>query len=83
MKSKTVGAREANQRFSKLLAAAEAGRETTITKRGKPVARLVPIGRTSKAAAEREAALERMLDAMREGVPLGGRGFTRDEMHER
>jgi len=35
-----VGAAEANQRFSRLLAESEAGREVVITRRGQPVARL-------------------------------------------
>jgi hypothetical protein len=33
--------------------------------------------------AEREAAIKRMIARMRKGLPLGGRRFTRDEMHER
>jgi len=39
----TVGAREANQQFSALLAAAERNGDTVvITRRGRPVARLIP-----------------------------------------
>ena len=38
-----VGAAEANQRFSRLLAEAEQGSDVVITRRGQPVARLVPV----------------------------------------
>lgn len=42
--AETVTARDANQRFSQLLARAEAGEEIVITRRGKRVARIVPEG---------------------------------------
>lgn len=38
----TIGAFEAKTHFAHLLAQAEHGKEITITRRGKPVARLVP-----------------------------------------
>jgi prevent-host-death family protein len=79
---KSVSAREANQGFSKLLAEAAGGEEIVITRRGKPVAKLVPIG-TAKSDEKRERAIERMMERMRRGLDLGGRKFTRDEMHER
>lgn len=37
----TVGAAEANQKFSRLLAEAEHGRDVVITRRGQPVARII------------------------------------------
>lgn len=40
---KTVGAFEAKTHFSSLLERAEKGEEITITKHGRPVAKLVPI----------------------------------------
>ena len=79
---KSVTARAANQGFSKLLAEAAGGEEIVITRRGKPVAKLVPV-ETAKTDEERERAIERMREHMRRGVDLGGRKFTRDEMHER
>ncbi len=39
----TLGAFEAKTRLSELLALVEGGEEVTITKHGRPVARLVPI----------------------------------------
>lgn len=38
-------------------------------------------GTAAKEARERD--IERVIALMREGLPLGGRRFTRDEMHER
>lgn len=79
---KSISAREANQGFSKLLAEVARGKEVVITRHGKPVARLVPV-RDEAAAKKREAAIKRMVAHMKKGLPLGGRRFTRDEMHER
>lgn len=48
-----VGAFEAKTHLSELLAAAEAGETVTITRRGTPVARLVPVGGPARADALR------------------------------
>lgn len=40
---RTVGAFEAKTHFSELLERAEKGEETIVTRRGKPVARIVPV----------------------------------------
>jgi prevent-host-death family protein len=57
--TREVGAFEAKTHLSELLAAVEAGARVTITRRGKPVARLVPIEddiRAQRAEAFRKAA---------------------------
>ena len=76
---RAVTAREANQAFSRILQQAESGTEIIITRRGKPVAVLAPYHRS----VGREQAIERAIELMRRGLPIGGRRFTRDEMHER
>ena len=78
----TVGAREANRSFSKILKEAENGNPVTITRNGKPVARLVPADLRPKSEAERKAAKKELMDLLDKGLDFGGRGFTRDEMHE-
>ena len=78
---RAVSAREANQSFSRILQEAEAGESVVITRRGKPVAVLAPY--SQKLSRGRERAIERIVALMRKGIPLGGRRFTRDEMHER
>jgi prevent-host-death family protein len=79
---KHVTAREANQRFSKLLAEVAAGGEVVITRHGKPVARLVPVVGATQSR-QRAAAVRRMVQAMKRGVDLGGLTFRRDELYER
>jgi prevent-host-death family protein len=79
----TVGAREANQRFSELLREVESGKEVTITRNGKPVARIMPAARAAKSDKARLKAVEDFLTSLKKGADLGGRKYTRDEMHER
>ncbi len=77
-----VTAREANQRFARLLSSVEDGEQVVITKRGRPVAVVSPY--RPDLSEERKAAIERMIASMDEPVELGApfRTFTRDEMHE-
>jgi prevent-host-death family protein len=77
-----VTAREANQRFARLLSSVEDGEQVVITKRGRPVAIVSPY--RPNLSEERKAAIERMIASMDEPVELGApfRTFTRDEMHE-
>ena len=77
---RSVTAREANQVFSRILKAAESGETVVITRRGKPVAIIAPYRTRGR---EREQAIERIVTMMRRGLPIGGRRFSRDEMHER
>jgi len=78
---RSISARQAKQSFSRILEDAENGDSIVITRRGQPVAVLSPYGRTM--SPERERAIERVVNLMREGLPIGGHRFTRDEMHER
>ncbi len=79
----SVGAREANRSFSKILKEAESGKTVTITRNGKPVARLVPVGPPPLSNRARKKSLDRLMKLLEKGYDLGGKGFTRDEMHER
>lgn len=74
-----VSARDANQQFSRLLKQAEEGDTVIITRRGKPVARLVPEAQD----VDREAAKARLLARMETGFPLGGEPFDRGECYDR
>ena len=78
---RTVSAREANQQFSRLLEAATAGEEITITRRGVPVARLVPIDDGARAA---DASRSEVTAWLRAG-PIAGEApnWTRDELYDR
>ena len=65
-----IGALEAKNRLGTLLDRVESGEEIVITRRGKPVARLVPVGPGFDRVKARQA-VEGLLEASR-GVTLGG-----------
>lgn len=74
----TVGSFEAKTNFSALLERAERGEQIVITRRGKPVARLVPI---DSGSATRAAEAVEQLKKLREATTLGGLSWKelRDE----
>lgn len=78
-----ISLREANQHLSHYVKSVEQGQELVITRRGKPVARLVPVEAERQLSAEQLAALERTRQRMKQGYDLGGRPPSRDELHER
>ena len=80
--SKTMTLREANQAFSRCIREVEAGEEITITRRGEPVARLVPVRRERVLTPEQEAAVTRLKNAMEAGWPIGAGRFNRDELYD-
>lgn len=78
-----ISAREANQQFARVLQLAASGQEVTITRRGRPVAKLVPIdGPTTTDEIERRR--REVIDWLRQG-PIAGEApaWTRDELYER
>ena len=80
----TIGLREANHHLAKHIKAVEDGHEVVITRRGRPVARLtadVGVDKTRDPAWQ--AAYERMVRLMAEGLPLGGARVQRDAIYER
>lgn len=72
-----VGLFEAKTKLSELVADVEAGDTVTITRRGVPVARLVPLERKR----DRAEAL-RALRALGEKIRAEGGGFTVEEILE-
>jgi prevent-host-death family protein len=73
--------REVNQHLTRYVKAAEAGERIVITRRGKPVALLLPFPKADRSlSAEQEAALERILS---QSHHLGGKAPSRDELYER
>jgi prevent-host-death family protein len=82
--SKTLTLREANQAFSRCIRQVEAGEEITITRRGEPVARIVPVRRNRVLTPEQAAARARARARMEEGWHLGiEHPLDRDALHER
>jgi prevent-host-death family protein len=81
---RSVSAREANQQFSRILREVEAGTEILVTRRGRPVARIVPAQQAGERqlTQEQEAALERTRRRLEKGWDLGGGKFNRDELYD-
>lgn len=74
-----VSLREANQHLSRYVEAVERGDEIIITRRGKPVAKLVKFDQKRKLSPEQRSALERMLSV---GWNLGIAWNGREEIYE-
>ena len=72
-----VGAFEAKTHLSALLESVEAGEHITITRRGKPVAELVPVSRvTTRDRSE----LVLRIDKLRARISAKGSSFSMDEI---
>ena len=80
---RTVSLMTANQEFSRLIREVEGGEDIVITRRGRPVARLVPHRADKAADPEWVAAYERMTELLDEGASLGGLRVRRDELYDR
>lgn len=71
-----ISATEANQRFSEMLRDVGAGESVTITSRGRPVARLVPVEQASQADKVRQ------LLAYVDTLPrIVGKPWTREDLY--
>jgi prevent-host-death family protein len=81
---RSVSAREANQQFSRILREVEAGAEILVTRRGRPVARIMPAQAPGERqlTPEQEAAHARTMARLRKGWDLGGGKFNRDELYD-
>lgn len=80
---KTICLREANQAFARCIREVEAGEEYVITRKGEPVARLVPIAGRRVLTPEQQAALARTRVRMEKGWPIGAGPLDRDALHDR
>ena len=79
-----ISLREANQHFAKYVRAVEQGGAFIITRRGEPVAQLVPVDTAGRQLTPaQQAARRRSLERMRRGWDLGGERIDRDALHER
>lgn len=76
---KTVRAGDANRHFSTILRDVAQGEEVLVLARGRPVAKIVPVAKASKA---REAARDALLSRIGGQAPDGKRGWTRDELYD-
>ena len=81
---RSVSPREANQHFSRILRDVEAGAEIVVTRRGQPMARMVPTRSSGerRLTAAQEAAHARSIERLRKGWALGGGRFSRDALYD-
>ena len=80
---KRISLRDANQHLSRYVADVERGERLVITRRGRPVAQLVPVAAEARMDAGQRAALARTVERMKVGYHLGGARIERDELHDR
>ena len=73
----------ANQEFSRLIREVERGEGVLITRRGRPIAKLVPHRADKNADPEWAAAYRRMMAKLEEGASLGGLKIKREELYDR
>ena len=82
--STTITLREANQGFAEMIRAVESGQEFIITRRGEPVARVVPVSHRRVLTPPQQAALERTRARMAHGYRSESpESFDRDALHDR
>ena len=80
---RTVSLMTANQEFSRLIREVERGEGVLITRRGRPIAKLVPHRADKTADPEWAAAYRRMMATLEEGASLGGLKIRREELYDR
>jgi prevent-host-death family protein len=74
---RAVTATEANQRFSEILREVAAGNSVTVTSRGKPVARIVPLE-----AEDRKERIRQLVEKVKTWPPTYVAPWTRDELYD-
>lgn len=78
-----VGLREMNQQFTEYVQKVEQGEEIVITRRGKPIARLVPIDSSETLTSNQKAALARTKARMKKGFDYEEGKFKREDLYDR
>jgi prevent-host-death family protein len=81
---RAVNVSEANQRFSQLIKEVESGGDGfVIMRRGKPIARLVPLQTDKSDDPQWAGAHADMMNLLEDGLSLGGKPPKRDTLHDR
>jgi prevent-host-death family protein len=82
--TETISLREANQRFARLVRRVEEGEEFVVTRRGQPVARIIPAVRGRTVLTPEQAEALASLDTIAaEGWQSDDAPLDRDALHER
>jgi prevent-host-death family protein len=81
--SKMITLSDANRALSRCIREVEAGEEFVVTRRGRPVAWIVPVRKKRVLTREQEAGRARTLERMKKGWNLGIEfPLDRDALHE-
>ncbi|MHB1947087.1 MAG: type II toxin-antitoxin system Phd/YefM family antitoxin [Gammaproteobacteria bacterium] len=83
MHQQQVSLREANQHLSQYIDIVQQGTEIIITRRGVPVAKILPIPIKRQLSAAQKKIKNQLLTSLRKGYHLGGGKFDRESSHER
>ena len=78
-----VSLRDVNHHFAQYIHSVESGNEVVITRRGKPVAMLVPVKKVTQLTRQQQKSRKNLFSIMEKGVSLKGETFSRDSLHER
>lgn len=79
----TISLTTANQEFSRLIKEVGHGKGFLITRRGQPIAKLVPHTVDKLGDPDWAADYRQMMDRLEEGASLGGLRIKREELYDR
>jgi prevent-host-death family protein len=78
--TRAIAAADANREFSRVLREVREGRSYVVTSHGKPVAQIIPAGRSASIGGAARSALFRRLEAAR---VVNAGSWTRGELYDR
>lgn len=78
-----VGLRDINQRLPEYIQMVEQGEEIMITRRGKPIAKIIPVIQKNDLTQAQQAALKRSLSRMKQGFNYEDGTFNRSDLYDR
>jgi prevent-host-death family protein len=78
-----VSLREINHHLAQYIHSVEKGNEVIITRRGQPIAMMIPLKGAMHLSQEQQKSGENLFSIMKKGLSLKGEVFKRDSLHER
>lgn len=78
-----VSLREVNHHLAQYIHSVEQGNEVIITRRGKPIAMMIPLKNVTQLTRQQQQSRKNLLSIMEKGLSLKGETFSRESLHER